>query len=477
MTLKCLPLRVEHQPHEPAYSLLNRITLRHGTADVSEFVETIPGAPVAFAARVRRGDALAELATLSGAREENLYASTARVSGRNGRVRLGGIAVAERSELRFGGICPACLREDLDEVRGAEAVRPYRRTRWDLRIVKAYPTHSRLLLTACPGCGAVRDRKQGSPRWRHCGCDLSLAATAEVPQPDLEADRFIVGRITSSDAVPHPVLGGLALYDAMTLLLRVGHCALGGSQDAEIDLRKAAATPEQRCRIASAGWRALENWPRNFFPVLDTLVAGTSPGNRHRIAGRYGPRHLWLTKTGKPGYGPLRAAIMDHARSAHPATARNRLFGGCGLASHDASHKMTARGCGPSRPAAADPAQVAAAPRTPDHGGDRPQLGGRALRHRTDAGLGTEPPDHRAGAAAARHRQDAVRPAGVERTFPCGAQGPHGAADLLCPLRRQSARGPSAARLPPMWMGFRRARGRWRRCARRELLSWRPWRC
>ena len=343
MTLKCLPLRVEHRPHEPAYSLLNRMTLRHGTADVGGFVETIPGAPVAFAARVRRGDALAELATLSGAREENLYASTARVSGRSGRVRLGGIAVAERSELRFGGICPACLREDLDKMRGAEAVRPYRRTWWDLRIVKACPTHSRLLLMACPGCGAVRDRRQASPRWCHCGCDLSLAATAEVPQPDVEADRFIVGRITSPDAVPHPVLGGLALNDAMTLLLRVGRCARRGSQDAEIDLRKAAATPEQRCRIASAGWRALEDWPRNFFPVLDALVAGTSPGSSHRIAGRYGPLHLWLSKTEKPEYGPLRAAITDHARSVHPATARNRLFGGRDRASHDASHKMTAR--------------------------------------------------------------------------------------------------------------------------------------
>ena len=62
MTLKCLPLRVEHRPHEPAYSLLNRMTLRHGTADVAGFVETIPDAPVAFAARVRRGAALAELA-------------------------------------------------------------------------------------------------------------------------------------------------------------------------------------------------------------------------------------------------------------------------------------------------------------------------------------------------------------------------------------------------------------------------------
>ena len=32
------------------------------------------------------------------------------------------------AEIRFGGICPVCLPEDPDEVRRAEAVRPYRRT-------------------------------------------------------------------------------------------------------------------------------------------------------------------------------------------------------------------------------------------------------------------------------------------------------------------------------------------------------------
>lgn len=313
-----LGLRVRPRQGEPAYGLLNRLTLRHGLNSVRALIGEIPFAPRAFENEVLHGHALRELSILCGIDVEAIRHSTL-VGSAGGKDRFGSDGVYRYGQRRlrsYGRVCCSCLRADLVSSEGPTELRPYRRFWWDARIVDACPPHRELLLATCTACGAVLLTIALSPRFCTCGHDLATIAQPQLCMEDTAASVYLVGRLRGEVVHRAGLLDTLEVHVASLAMLHVGEAALLTSPSPLPEAWR--LSPSERCRSASAGLRALLDWPAGFHAVLDRLVA-RPPCALHGTATLYDPLRPWLRKgTTSAELDPLRAAIAEHAALRFP---------------------------------------------------------------------------------------------------------------------------------------------------------------
>ncbi|MGY0714726.1 TniQ family protein [Azospirillum argentinense] len=255
-----LPLRVRPVPFEPAYGLLGRVAVRHGHTSTSEFISEMAIGIPNFVHEIENGRRLVELALLSGVPETRIRASTLCVD-ENGAMFIGSKLISARVSNRIccgaGRVCPGCLRVDLKERAGPMACRPHRRTWWGLTAVTSCPLHGLLLIDACPACGVQLARRQASPRFCRCGCDLADQGSVSLEPSDLVADRYLVGRLGGVDRVGHPLLDRMPFQTAALAMLRIGRVTLAGARG--MSKKGDNVEPAMQARMASLGFRTSES--------------------------------------------------------------------------------------------------------------------------------------------------------------------------------------------------------------------------
>jgi len=199
MQVHALSLRVRLGEHEPAFSVLDRLALRHLLPSASALAEQIDLLPRDFAVEVGTGLHIDAVASLARVDPVALRRSTLVRAGSHMCVKLvdppaGASGVLA---LRPGRICPACLSDDLDLRGGMEQTRPYRRFWWEVGSIVCCPMHRLPLVGSCTACGRRLSRLSTLARFCHCGNDLAQRPAGVLLSSELGADTYVLRRLAS----------------------------------------------------------------------------------------------------------------------------------------------------------------------------------------------------------------------------------------------------------------------------------------
>ena len=273
--LRCLPLRVVHHRYEPGYSLLSRLAMRHRCQTVGEFVSHLPDEQRGLQADVLAGRSMDALASLSGARQDNLVSYTpAHVSVR-ADCEVNGHAIGNmHCTLRRGAFCPVCTRLDLESGEGSPDARPWRRFWWGTGLLNTCPEHRVVLEFKCRGCGARADPMR-QPELCDCGAPKGSLPQA-CPAEDTDSDSYILQRLLWKRTQTCAILDGVGVLDAYVMMLSIGSL-VGRDREPVRGLRK--LSPADRARVSSTGLRIFQDWPHGLHQVLAQLPKTRARGS------------------------------------------------------------------------------------------------------------------------------------------------------------------------------------------------------
>lgn len=206
--------------------------------------------------------------------------------------------------------CPACL-----------ATYNYYHRSWDVALITTCIEHSCRLLDHCPHCqkpvGWLR-REQIS----ECVCKFKL--TESVPLPVLPAElsltRYLL-RLAGFSTIPTStgILNQFDLLDFTRVLVFLGsHLS---SDLAPIDRGRKMLhelPPDAYHTTVLQAFRALENWPHNYYEFLERLRETPKNGSKPLLTGvhkefGYFYSDLFGKLKAQPCFTPLREAFLDYA--------------------------------------------------------------------------------------------------------------------------------------------------------------------
>jgi len=312
------PLRVRERPGEPASWLLRRLAERNGYHEPREFGAAFG---LDFEAQAR-GCGTADLSLVSGLSAEGL-AEWSPVSVEKNMISLRG------QILRYpfdwdGGVsgpaaraCPSCIRSDLRYGSGPRAFRPYVRAWWCLRDVHTCPVH----LCALARLHAQEVGAKPLPFWKTC----EGIASVSVPASDVEADRYVLGRLGVMPERTFPILDGLPLGEASALLSWLGELA-NGTEPTDVRLM----SPGEAARFRSEGLGLAREWPGRIHARLLELLHGR-PEVARGFKGIYGRFYSRLyddrsNRDSHAGREILKDVFEAHALEAYPFGPNETLF-------------------------------------------------------------------------------------------------------------------------------------------------------
>ncbi len=221
-------------------------------------------------------------------------------------------------------VCPACLRDDLDNGPGLPAYRPHWRAWWRIRFLRVCPRHRIRLIASGPD-GKPLNAAAADPR-EAAGPKIDLAEAETQAVEDVRGEAYVLGRLGYGPRTLMPILDDLPLRAAIRTLDRFGAVAAGGrraytSFDGEVDPHDALTAG---AAIFADGKTGLDRF-------LDGLVASSDPRG-----GKWGPRqvygqvYMWLDQERRSphdAYGPIRDLVAGHALRSFPLNPNEELFG------------------------------------------------------------------------------------------------------------------------------------------------------
>lgn len=318
-------LRILPAQHEPAYGIFNRLALRHKASNQMEFANQI-GLGKSSVYDLNLGRKLQTLEKLTGVDELTIRRSTFQRDEYAGW-HFGNEALAKvsnwgsASTVSYGRVCPACVREDMDERVGPVECRPYRRFWWDLAAIYACPIHNLFLIKSCAACRRPFGGDNLSLNRCSCGNKLTRKCYSAVPKDLLEVNRYIFGRLINENSSTIHILNELSIRNAIGILTKFG------SQATLTSNRIVKTTDEiEKARIMTAGYEAFANWPTGFENALEKLVSDRAP-NRISPKSAYGGMYRWLTANCDADLEQIRVALREHAIKRIPLKRNTKIFG------------------------------------------------------------------------------------------------------------------------------------------------------
>lgn len=218
--------------------------------------------------------------------------------------------------------CPSCLRGDLRgsvESDGPRPSRPYVRAWWCLRDVHTCPVHGCLLVARMELTSKTRRTDHFWEEW------IELPQ-CPIPEKDLMADRYMMGRLGAGRTISVDVLDDLPLGDASAVITWLGELATVGTSP--MDIRSLPFADAARAR--SNGLALAMKWPGRLMRKLDQLVRD-APSSARGLKGVYGRFYARLyddraNRETHAGRDLLRRLVEGHALGHVPFDEGERIF-------------------------------------------------------------------------------------------------------------------------------------------------------
>lgn len=322
--IKLPPRRVQQLPSETAYSLLWRLAQANGYSEPRFLLQSIPELTKPLRTIGQRRQIHVELAArLSGTALPIIDYFTPYRDAEFQIIR--GHQFWAKKIAANGRICPACLTEDMENVRYAANLRPYRRDWWQLFAIRHCPFHQCELVDECPGC--QRPLKQNDAP-HGCGCDPHVDLRRIPPRfstpEDLTHDRWLLGRLGVDEPQPHPFLDDLPLDCGTELCLILGTVA-----DAK-EAFSSTTSPRKREHngTRSIGFEILRNWPSSFEDMLDNTTRKMRPLLKpHTLYTKhYGGLYGLLSKNKSSSFDCVKDVVAGHISRNFFITPRSTAF-------------------------------------------------------------------------------------------------------------------------------------------------------
>ncbi len=233
-----LPVRVIHQPDEPAYGLFERLAHAHGVSSASRFASWLR-IPMAG---IYDGTDIDRLATLNGTDPEALRAATPSKQGsaivyRGQELRAvydwsdpDPLLQRTRSTSWSRRVCCECLAEDdgYPQTAGRPS-RAHRRAWWDFRWCDSCVRHSAKLVSHCPAAGCGRPLGRTTDLCScPCGYDLRRYVPERLASSDMHWERYCLYRLGLGFIVRIPFLDQASLGDAGVMAQTDRSCRMRG---------------------------------------------------------------------------------------------------------------------------------------------------------------------------------------------------------------------------------------------------------
>ncbi|MGB3339517.1 MAG: TniQ family protein [Devosia sp.] len=301
------PLRVDHQPDEPAHGLLLRTAAHNGTRRYHPLFVRF-GVRHSFLAN--NVDPLSVAAACSA--DPVAVASASPVTTPKTVDLLGQRMHRDHYSVYRRRWCPECLKEA-----------PYHRAWWDVVAITTCPTHKVELVTEC-GCSKRATWQSFGITHCRAGHDLRDASAAAVDDDELVVDRYLVSRLTGVDHVRHPHLDGMDFGEVVFLLERLGKAWHDGA-----DLRRLRSDIGAR-KLLVAGYQVVTDFPAGFRSLLDRMVQrAVDRKGDWGINKLYGDFYYWVQELPRSALADaLRAEITDHIEANTILKTGTKLFDG-----------------------------------------------------------------------------------------------------------------------------------------------------
>lgn len=315
-----LPLRVRYREFETAVSVLNRLAIRNGYSSVERLFSGIPHLP-------RRGryvmqDLVAIAARINGTDEQVLAASSVARVGAS--FELNGVQVLSGRTAIQGRVCLGCLHEDVDT--SPEWTAPWApslRDWWQVAQIASCPRHLLPLIGTCGLCDESLEMRRTHAAFCQCGSDLLARDVQLLPEQDVRADAYLLGRLGRGPPIGVPLLDELSFGSAAGLMLN-----LGVSLDPDVQWNRTWTPGAARSAYAARGLEVLTGGWMSFDAALSVARQIDVDGKRClKLVGRYGRLQHWLGMERSEDLDPFRAKLVEHSRSNGAATATTIVFG------------------------------------------------------------------------------------------------------------------------------------------------------
>lgn len=302
-----LPLIVREREFEPAAGLIRRLATRAGHRSVRSFLRTVPNCPTWLAGELDRGASIEILSRMSGIEVSSIRAATP--APMEDGTYLGGVLITQTDRAANGRVhsrgrvCPACLLEDRDFLRGPVECRPFRRLWWDLAEFEGCPRHCQALIHNCPSCRLPLRRYLLRPDICLCGFDLTRTHASDRVED--AAEQPLLSILLGA---PKPCwTAEMSLRSMSGLALRVGAVHVFGPS-----LKELRSLPTmERMELLAIGWSCLDGGKHSFAKELSNSIEQGSPKSPNQA---YGEVYRWLARTEEPGLDSYREALLEHAQ-------------------------------------------------------------------------------------------------------------------------------------------------------------------
>lgn len=157
---------------------------------------------------------------------------------------------------------------------------------WDIAFMVGCPKHNRPLVWRCPDCAQrLRWNRQGLLTCT-CGASLCAAADGVLPPRLWDLLEYLQRRFYAEDTrslyptrrMPLYEFEKMSLQGLVTLVEILGKVASGHT--GKTRNHGNAVDPDWYFRVASAGAQTLSDWPKNFYFLLNGLIAHTEAAER-----------------------------------------------------------------------------------------------------------------------------------------------------------------------------------------------------
>ncbi|MCW0234747.1 MAG: TniQ family protein [Ferrovibrio sp.] len=298
-----LPFPATPVAGESLLGFLLRLAERNKVNDPIAFLAYCSGQHTTVSALALSASDMSRLNTRCGIPAGSLEAMAYRPI-ENGLIDFFGTSLrCEDLALQNRRFCPACLKE------GA-----HHRAVWDLTITTVCIRHGLYLQDACRYCARPADWTFGSVGFCPCGKSYSTSASIPVPDQELRALKYVLGRIEGTVRnSSSKVLDKLAPVHAIELMLGLGTVAAGRTQRRR---RIASLRDGEIGQTLNGGFNICLGWPDRLFECLGRLQDGRHQnGRRYGLELTFGPVAFWMKHADTSD--EVRAVLTD-AMSRHP---------------------------------------------------------------------------------------------------------------------------------------------------------------
>lgn len=318
-------LRVLAYGNEPLADFVARLARRHGAISAREFLKhhRMP------AAGVLQGHAVEQIARFADVNPAILGKGVAVAILPTGVEIAGQDLGRQFRRPRTAPVCPACLREDEERLRGPATFRAHRRSIWLLDAVVACPEHGCRLIVPEPAELHPVDPRRIDPRFGGGTVDLSCVAVEAATRSEVALARFVAGRLGCGVDQTPELIRDMSLKDALALFVRLGALRDAGAGPSSLGLKKLGRIETDAAMLA--GYDVVADGPTGIVGFARELTARAARGARSAPTPRkvYGRFLAWLLENrARPGFQPLIDVVVEHGLAELSVDAKSRFFQG-----------------------------------------------------------------------------------------------------------------------------------------------------